>query len=105
MGLQRQKQAGCQSQALKGRSLGLWEAINLCRWPTPLPSPASSHALSEEHISHMLLQFLRGDDFALLQTRPVEIVQNDLSAAEFTIRFFKRKVTRLYFSTFFLREK
>lgn len=53
----------------------------------------------------MLLQFLRGDDFALLQTRPVEIVQNDLSATEFTIRFFKRKVTRLYFSTFFLREK
>lgn len=53
----------------------------------------------------MLLQFLRGDDFALLQTRPVETVQNDLSATEFTIRFFKRKVTRLYFSTFFLREK
>lgn len=53
----------------------------------------------------MLLQFLRGDDFALLQTRPVEIVQNDLSAMEFTIRFFKRKVTKTLFFYFLPQRK
>lgn len=53
----------------------------------------------------MLLQFLREDDFTALQTRPVEIEQNNLTAAEFTIHFLKCKVTRFYFSSFFLREK
>lgn len=48
----------------------------------------------------MHLQFLREDNLTVLHTRPGEIEQNDLSAAEFTIRFLKRKVTRFCFSKF-----
>lgn len=74
---------------MKGSSLGLREAINLCRWPTPLPLPPSFLALSKEHSLHWLLQFWGEDKLRELQTELVETDQNNPATTNLIIKFHK----------------
>lgn len=92
---------------MKGRRLGLREAIHFCRWPTPLSPPPSFLALLKEHILHWRLQLGGEDNLTVLQTWPIEIEQNHRLTTKFVVKFhrWKKKITRFYFSRFFPQRK